>query len=64
MLIQHKAQLGNMFIEKIQVFMGETKAEFPCILVHVSKPLAAAAEADKRDESKRMLREHILRAKL
>jgi len=53
-----------MFIEKIQVFMGETKAEFPCILVHVSKPLAAAAEADKRDESKRMLREHILRAKL
>jgi hypothetical protein len=30
-LIQHKAELGNMYLDKIQVFKGETRAELPCI---------------------------------
>jgi hypothetical protein len=53
-----------MFIEKIQVFMWETSAEFPCILVHASKPREEAGDAEKRDESQHMLWEHMLRAKL
>jgi hypothetical protein len=64
-LIQHKEQLGNMFIEKIQVFQGETKAELPCILVHVKQQAAPSADVhvEQRDKNN-ILRVHKLRANL
>jgi hypothetical protein len=64
-LIQHKEQLGNMFIDKIQVFQGETKAELPCILVHVSQPMAPSADVtiERRDEGN-ILRVHRFRSNL
>jgi hypothetical protein len=65
-LIQHKEQLGNMFIDKIQVFQGETKAELPCILVHVKQqaaPSAADVHVERRDKNN-ILRVHKLRANL
>jgi hypothetical protein len=64
-LIQHKEQLGNMFIDKIQVFRGETKAELPCILVHVKQPLAPSADVhvERRDKDN-ILRVHTFRANL
>ena len=36
-LIQHKVQLENMYISKVQVFNGETTHESPCIIAHVSQ---------------------------
>jgi hypothetical protein len=64
-LVQHKEQLGNMFIDKIQVFQGETKAELPCILVHVSQPLTPSADVniEQRDENN-ILRVHTFRSNL
>jgi hypothetical protein len=64
-LIQHKEQLGNKFIDKIQVFRGETKAELPCILVHVRQPLGPSAEVgtERRDKNN-VLRVHTFRANL
>lgn len=53
-----------MFIDKIQVFMGETKAELPCILIHVSQPLGQNVEVEWREEQTGMLRVHTFRAKL
>ncbi|OAG25043.1 hypothetical protein CC77DRAFT_926292, partial [Alternaria alternata] len=38
MLIQHKAQLGNLYVSKIQVFRCETLHRNPCIVAHVSQP--------------------------
>jgi hypothetical protein len=63
-LIQHKRELGNMFIDRIQVFMGETKAELPCILMHVSQPLDQSAGVERREEREELLRVHTFRAKL
>ena len=53
-----------MYLDKIQVFKGETKAELPCILIHVKQPLGQTAEAVEREENSGMLRVHTLRAKL
>jgi len=56
-----------MYLDKIQVFKGETRAELPCILIHVKQPLgqtAEAAEVERREEDSGMLRVHTLRAKL
>jgi hypothetical protein len=64
LLIQHKAQLGNMFIDKIQVFRGETKAELPCILMHLRQPLSRSAEVERRDKGSGGLRVHTFRANL
>jgi hypothetical protein len=58
-----------MFIDKIQVFQGENKAELPCILIHVSQPLAQPVEVSPRDDGKNITREvqeqedgkHVLR---
>ncbi|KAH4041100.1 hypothetical protein HBI55_016780 [Parastagonospora nodorum] len=76
-LIQHKAELGSMFIEQIQVFQGETKAELPCILMHVKQPLGQSAGVKRReagpnmtsevqwhDDGKHILRVHTFRANL
>jgi hypothetical protein len=38
-----------MFIDKIQVFQGETKAELPCLLIHVRQPLSGSEEMQGRD---------------
>ncbi|OAL02088.1 hypothetical protein IQ06DRAFT_219646, partial [Phaeosphaeriaceae sp. SRC1lsM3a] len=65
-LIQHKAELGSMFIDKIQVFRGETKAELPCILMHVRQPLgqsvAVKREITQEDKENGTVRTHIFRA--
>jgi hypothetical protein len=63
-LIQHKMELGNMFIDKIQVFMGETDAELPCILAHVKQPLGQGAEVERNEERTGSVRVHTFRAKL
>jgi hypothetical protein len=64
MLMQHKVELGNLFIERIQVFQGETKAELPCILVHASQPREQTGGGDQIDEGKHVLTEYMLRARL
>jgi hypothetical protein len=55
-----------MYLDKIQVFKGETKAELPCILIHVKQPLDQAAEVEvqRRDTGRGTAREHIFRAHL
>ena len=59
-----------MYLDKIQVFKGETKAELPCILIHVKQPLgqtaegAEGAEVERREEDSGILRVHTWRAKL
>jgi len=63
-LIQHKAELGNMYLDKIQVFQGETKAELPCILIHVKQPLSQGTEVERRGTANVTVREHVFRAKL
>jgi hypothetical protein len=64
MLIQHKAELGSMFVDKIQVFRGETKAELPCIVWRLSQPRAQGGGEERKDDSKHVLRERMLRARL
>jgi hypothetical protein len=39
-----------MFIDKIQVFKGETEAELPCILLHARQPLEQGAEVERKEE--------------
>lgn len=46
-----------MFIDKIQVFQGETKAKLPCILIHVRQPLGQPAEIVRRGQGKNITRE-------
>lgn len=58
-----------MFIDKIQVFKGETKNGEPCILVHVRQPLGQPAdleqaEVERRSEGGNTLRVHRFRARL
>jgi hypothetical protein len=58
-----------MFVDKIQVFQGENKAELPCILIHVSQPLSQPAEVSRWNDGKNITREvheqvdgkHVLR---
>ncbi|KAH6870340.1 hypothetical protein BKA58DRAFT_361044 [Alternaria rosae] len=67
MLVQHKAQLDNMYIKKIQVFACKTMREPPCIIAHVSKPDAwvdpGGGEVVRRDEHN-MARVHKIFVKL
>lgn len=66
-LIQHKKDLGNMFIDKIQVFSGETAHDKPCILMHVSRQMApneGDVEAEEEDSRRQVLNEHVVRAKI
>ncbi|KAF2023359.1 hypothetical protein EK21DRAFT_105353 [Setomelanomma holmii] len=68
-LIQHKAELGNMFINKIQVFKGETEKGEPCILVHLRQPLDQPGSIEeehvvKRSGDANLLRVHTFRARL
>ncbi|KAI4645143.1 hypothetical protein J4E93_005943 [Alternaria ventricosa] len=68
MLVQHKAQLGNMYIKKIQVFTCQTAAEPPCIIAHVSKPDVwvdpGGGEVVRRDGGHNVARMHRIFAKL
>ena len=74
LLVQHKAQLGNMYIKKIQVFKCVTMREPPCMIAYVSKPDAAPAtnpgegegegEVVRRDEGHNVARMHKIFAKL
>ncbi|KAF1937684.1 hypothetical protein EJ02DRAFT_505854 [Clathrospora elynae] len=64
LLVQHKEQLGNMYISKLHIFHGETDHKNPCIVIHISQPKSQAAEMERRDEGKSMVRVHMLRAKL
>ncbi|KAI8930935.1 hypothetical protein NX059_011950 [Plenodomus lindquistii] len=63
-LIQHKEQLGNMFISKIQVFIGLTRYESPCVLMHVSKARSSPTEEPtgrgRRDSGVELVRTHTL----
>ncbi|KAJ4361728.1 hypothetical protein N0V95_001621 [Ascochyta clinopodiicola] len=40
LLISHKDVLGNLFIDKVQVFQADTASRNPCIVMHLSKPAA------------------------
>jgi hypothetical protein len=63
-LIQHKEQLGgSMFIDKIQVFKGETKADLPCILMHVKQPLGPGGEVVERSEKMVQRRTEVVERK-
>ncbi|KAF1848988.1 uncharacterized protein K460DRAFT_375732 [Cucurbitaria berberidis CBS 394.84] len=62
-LIQHKYRLGNMFIDKLQIFHGDTLHKNPCIVMHLSQP-TAGAEVERRYEGKNVLRVHKVRSKL
>jgi len=74
LLVQHKAQLGNMYIKKIQVFKCVTMREPPCIVAYVSKPDAAPVtnpgegegegEVVRRDGGRNVARMHKIFAKL
>ena len=72
MLVQHKAQLGNMYIKKIQVFKCVTMREPPCIVAYVSKPDAGPVtnpgegegEVVRRDGDRNAARMHKIFAKL
>ncbi|KAI4712467.1 hypothetical protein J4E89_002734 [Alternaria sp. Ai002NY15] len=68
MLVQHKAQLGNMYIKKIQVFKCVTMREPPCIIAHVSKPDVwvdpGGGEVVRRDGGHNVARMHKIFAKL
>lgn len=37
-LIEHKDILGDMFIDKVQVFQSDTAARNPSIVLHLSQP--------------------------
>ncbi|KAF1837699.1 hypothetical protein BDW02DRAFT_518517 [Decorospora gaudefroyi] len=63
-LIQHKEQLGNMYISKLQVFHGETEREHPCIIMHVEQPSDQKVEVERRDEGTNIIRVHTVRAML
>lgn len=53
-----------MYLDKMQVFKGETKAELPCILIHVKQPHSPAVHVERRNEGNGMLRTHTFRANL
>lgn len=65
LLIEHKEQLGNMFISKLQVFYAETTHHSPCVLVHVSRPISTSAaeggKAVRRDREGDVVMTHELR---
>ncbi|KAH6621762.1 hypothetical protein C7974DRAFT_315357 [Boeremia exigua] len=64
MLIQHKDVLGNMFIDKVQVFRANTASRNPCIVLHLAKPRAL----EQREVAKTRIVERVkvveVRAKL
>lgn len=74
MLVQHKADLGNMFISKIHVFLCENNEV--CIVAFVSQPVATPVQdamvgsivtsdqVDRRDEGSNVMRLHKIFAKL
>lgn len=51
-----------MFIDKIQVFRGETKTELPCILMHVRQPLGQSGIIKREENRNGMPRTHMFRA--
>ncbi|KAF2133738.1 hypothetical protein P153DRAFT_372328 [Dothidotthia symphoricarpi CBS 119687] len=61
LLIQHKDVLGNMFIDKVQVFHGDTTHQNPCIVMHLSKPRVDNVGVEGRKDS---VRTHVIRAQL
>jgi hypothetical protein len=65
MLVQHKDILGNMFIDKVQVFQADTASRNPCIVMYLSKPKGEDKEQQRgSDEAVAIARAHALRAKL
>ncbi|KAJ4986998.1 auxin efflux carrier superfamily [Stagonosporopsis vannaccii] len=48
MLIQHKDILGNMFIDKVQVFRANNASRNPCIVMHLAKPRAQNEKAQRK----------------
>ena len=63
-LIQHKAQLGNMYISKVHVFNGETTHESACIIAHVSQADDQPSQTGKRHGEVQTVRIHTARAML
>lgn len=58
-----------MFIDRLQVFHGETRHKNPCIVMHLSQPrVEKPAEPEKAAEVVRrvegIVRTHIVHAKL
>ncbi len=67
--IQHKDVLGNVFIDKVQVFQADTPSRNPCVVLHLSKP-QLPVEQQKREGAKmnvemvKVIEVGALRAKL
>jgi hypothetical protein len=49
MLMEHKAELGNMYVSKVRVFYNETPARQPCYLFYVEQPGSSSQVADTFD---------------
>ncbi|KAF9697859.1 hypothetical protein EKO04_004021 [Ascochyta lentis] len=69
LLISHKDVLGNMFIDKVQVFQADTASRNPCIVMHLSKPTAQDSRQPQDGDRKivevvKVVEVHSLRAKL
>lgn len=69
-LIEHKDVLGDMFIDKVQVFQSDTAARNPSIVLHLSRP-QTPEQFQQRDNDRAVVVEvvktvelHPLRAKL
>ena len=60
-LVQHKDRLGNMYIDRLQVFHGETPHKNPCVVMHVAQPRPPGL---RREGKKEVVRTHVVRAKL
>ena len=69
-MVEHKDVLGNMFIDKVQVFQSDTASRNPSIVMHLSKPLAPDRIQRRGDgwsvdvEVVKVVELHPLRAKL
>ena len=64
MLASHKAELGNMYVWNVVVFMGSYQAQFPCLLFRVL-PLAAgrsAREVDPHDDLPEVMPDYLSEA--
>lgn len=68
--VQHKDVLGNMFIDKVQVFKAATGPRNPCIVMHLSKPQVSDEKKQRRKAKEmqvqvvKMIETQPLRAKL
>ncbi|KAL6707314.1 hypothetical protein ACN47E_004302 [Coniothyrium glycines] len=54
LLIQHKDRLGDMLIDRVQIFHGETTHQNPCVVMHVAQ-LQSQVEVGPRDVAENVI---------